>query len=116
MAISIHTAKYYLERWGAYMRADRLAGLGYPSVDIAYKMAVGSGDVVEASEPEGVRIMQSIYVDMTDDYREVIDIKYKDDKTLREAADILGISYRRYRNLLNEATEWVRRELNNYPA
>ena len=111
MTISIHTARYYLERWGAYMRADRLSGLGYPSVEICYKMAVGCGDVVQIDEPVGVRIMQSIYVDTKDEYREVIDLKYKEDMTIRQAADKLGISYRRYRNLLNEAEEWVRREL-----
>ncbi len=116
MTISIHTAKHYLERWGAYMRSDRLTGLGYPSVEQVYKMAVGSNAAVDIEEPEGVRIMQSIYLAMPDDVREIVDITYKDNLSFREASKKLNVSTRYYRDKLNDAQHYVRGALQFYNA
>ena len=115
MTISIHTARHYLDRWGEYMRADRSAGLSLPRIDIVYKMAVGSSDAILINEPRGVEIMQCIYLQMPDQHREVIDISYKDGKPIRKAADKLGIKPGKYREILNNAENYVAGALTFYP-
>lgn len=120
MTVSIHFARYYLRRWGAYMKADCDLGLGYPKRSTIHKCmieGVGASQAtapVIAEEPEGVRIMQLIYLDMPDHHREMVDVKYRPHhkgNSIKVCADRLGISEWKFRRALTDAENYVARQL-----
>jgi hypothetical protein len=89
------------------MNLDRCAGLGYPKVQAFYRIAVGCGEVVELEEPEGVRIMHNIYLDMPSPMKIIVDTTYKKELPVKKAAKVLKVSPTKYRERLKECESFT---------
>ena len=105
--ITLHLVRFYLQRWGVYIRNDKK--LDRSSISISGRMmeeGPGAGQATAPilyDEPEGVAEMQSIYRDMPQELRDVLRVKYIDNKHNNIAKRLLNISMTLFRERLCQA-------------
>ena len=93
--VTLHLVRFYLQRWGIYIRNDKK--LDRSSISIIGRMideGVGASQatsLILADEPEGVAIIQHIYHDMPEQLRDVLKVKYIDNKHNNIAKRLLNI-------------------------
>ena len=106
--VSIEIARSHWQSWGRYMRADKKEKrLDYPSIDTMYALVCPQGAGMCDDEPVGFKTIQTVYLSMSDDQREVIDFAHLYNKSERFAAASLGISSSSYRNKLKAAENYT---------
>ena len=105
--ITLYLVRFYLQRWGAYIRHDKK--LSGSSISIIGRMieegpgASQATSLILADEPEGVAIIQHIYHDMPEQLRAVLKVKYIDNKNNNIAKRLLNISMVLFRERLCQA-------------
>ena len=105
--ITLHLVRFYLQRWGVYIRNDKKLPESSISI-IGHLIDEGTGasqatSLILADEPEGVAIIQHIYHDMPEQLRDVLKVKYIDNKHNNIAKRLLNISMVVFRERLCQA-------------
>ena len=105
--ITLYLVRFYLQRWVVYIRNDKKLPESSISI-IGHLIDEGTGASQATApilydEPEGVATMQSIYRGMPEELRDVLRVKYIDNKRNEIARRILSISLRTFRDRLCQA-------------
>lgn len=105
--ITLHMVRFYRQRWGVYIRSD--AKLRKSSTSILGRMIIegpGTGQATAPiiyEDPEGVTTMQSIYRNIPDELKDVLRVKYIENRRNEIARRLLGLSMRVFRESLCQA-------------
>ena len=109
--IALHLVRFYLQRWGIYIRNDKKLGRSSISI-IGRMMEEGPGasqatSLIISDEPEGVATIQYIYLDMPDELKSVLRVRYIENRRHEIARRVLNISMRSYRETISQAEGYV---------
>ena len=105
--ITLHLVRFYLQRWGIYIRNDKKLGGSSISI-IGRMMEEGPGasqatSLIVGDVPEGVETIQYIYLDMPEELKDVLRVKYIENKNNNIGRRLLHISMTLFRERLCQA-------------
>ena len=105
--ITLYLVRFWLQRWGVYIRNDKK--LPESSISIIGHLideGTGAGQATAPilyDEPEGIATMQAIYRNMPEELKDVLRVKYIENKRNEIGRRLLGISQRTFRERLCQA-------------
>ena len=109
--ITLHLVRFYLQRWGVYIRNDKK--LDRSSISIIGRMidegpgASQATSLILTDEPEGVSTIQLIYRGMPSELQDVLRVRYIENRRHEIARRVLNISMRSYRETISQAEGYV---------